>query len=115
MPQKRKYFVKTGDVFGRLTVIGEAATQNGSRRVLCRCSCGKEKVVHVSNLARGKTKSCGCAAHEATSKRLKKHGLAWLENGKMFPFYGVWLAMKRRCYNKNDKSYPRYGGRGIGL
>lgn len=49
MPQKRKYFVKTGDVFGRLTVIGEAATQNGSRRVLCRCSCGKEKVVHVSN------------------------------------------------------------------
>jgi hypothetical protein len=113
MSQKRKYFIKTGDVFGRLTVIGEAAPQNGARRVLCRCSCGKEKIVYISNLVRGKTRSCGCAAHEATSKRFKKHGLAWDENGKMRPLYGVWLAMKRRCYNKNDKSYTRYGGRGI--
>lgn len=27
--------------------------------------------------------------------------------------YNVWAAMKRRCDNKNTKSYPLYGGRGI--
>lgn len=27
--------------------------------------------------------------------------------------YKKWEAMKRRCLNKNEKSYERYGGRGI--
>lgn len=27
--------------------------------------------------------------------------------------YSVYKGMKRRCYNKNEKAYPRYGGRGI--
>lgn len=29
------------------------------------------------------------------------------------PEYSVWYDMKRRCYNKNNKSYKYYGGRGI--
>ena len=28
-------------------------------------------------------------------------------------FYHRWCDMKKRCYNKNRKDYPRYGGRGI--
>ena len=27
--------------------------------------------------------------------------------------YQTWFAMKQRCYDKNQKHYPRYGGRGI--
>ena len=27
--------------------------------------------------------------------------------------YKIWEAMLRRCSNKNDPAYPRYGGRGI--
>lgn len=27
--------------------------------------------------------------------------------------YGVWSNMMRRCYDVKNKSYPRYGGRGI--
>lgn len=27
--------------------------------------------------------------------------------------YKVWRGMKTRCYNENEKAYPRYGGRGI--
>ena len=27
--------------------------------------------------------------------------------------YHIWSAMRQRCNNKNDKSYDRYGGRGI--
>jgi hypothetical protein len=29
------------------------------------------------------------------------------------PEYGIWQAMKRRCDSPTNKSYPRYGGRGI--
>jgi len=29
------------------------------------------------------------------------------------PIYGVWSAMKVRCYNKKMHAYDRYGGRGI--
>lgn len=29
------------------------------------------------------------------------------------PLYGVWSAMKRRCYNPNDRCFYLYGGRGI--
>jgi len=36
-----------------------------------------------------------------------KHGLYGT------PLYKKWEAMKRRCLNKNEKCYPRYGGRGI--
>lgn len=41
-----------------------------------------------------------------------------MKNGKQHGksntrLYGVWSGMKDRCYNKNCKSYPHYGGRGI--
>lgn len=29
------------------------------------------------------------------------------------PEYLAWINIKRRCYNKNNASYPAYGGRGI--
>lgn len=29
--------------------------------------------------------------------------------------YIVWKAMRKRCKNPNDKDYPNYGGRGIGV
>lgn len=34
-------------------------------------------------------------------------------NGKCIKSYKIWIAMISRCYNKKDKSYHRYGGRGI--
>ena len=39
----------------------------------------------------------------------------WYKNGKRFttPEYRAWQNMKNRCYNKRDKNYPYYGGRGI--
>jgi len=27
--------------------------------------------------------------------------------------YNIWSGMKRRCYNKNEKTYARYGAKGI--
>lgn len=37
-----------------------------------------------------------------------------LKHGKRHSkVYGIWCAMKRRCFNKNVKAYKDYGGRGI--
>ncbi len=113
MPQKRKHFANIGDIYGAWTVVEHAPSKGGHKYVTCRCECGTKKSVHLSNLARGKTKSCGCLARKLTSKRLTTHGLAWIKKGKMRPLYGVWLAMKGRCCNPKNKSYSRYGGRGI--
>src|SRR5262245_50975043 len=40
-----------------------------------------------------------------------KHGGA--SHGRRTPEYKSWDLMKSRCYNPHDRSYARYGGRGI--
>lgn len=34
-------------------------------------------------------------------------------NGKRTPEYQCWLDIKKRCFNKRNNRYHRYGGRGI--
>ena len=46
--------------FGRLKAIGEARTSSGRQAMLCLCECGQQKIVQVSKLVSGHTKSCGC-------------------------------------------------------
>jgi hypothetical protein len=78
----------TGRKFGRWTVIKrEDNDKAGSSRWLCRCDCGKEKVVRGSELNKGSSKSCGCYHKEKLSKR----SLDDLE-GKRF---GRWVVIKR--------------------
>ncbi len=49
--------VKNGDKFGEWTVINNKKVKE---KILCKCSCGKEKMVNVGNLQRGYTTNCGC-------------------------------------------------------
>lgn len=53
----------TGKKYGKLTVIAFAGIEPkiGSSW-LCRCECGKEKVVRRCSLTNGHVKSCGCLA-----------------------------------------------------
>ena len=57
MPPKRDLM---GLRFGRLVVVGEAG-RGKSKDVLwkCKCDCGKEIIATGSNIALGKTRSCG--------------------------------------------------------
>lgn len=59
-----------GARFGKLTVIAPADVLPNERgsRWLCRCDCGKEKVIRRNALVGG-TKSCGCLIREAAQKR----------------------------------------------
>lgn len=57
--------METGARFGMVTVVGPGAPySNGQPRVLCKCDCGKEKLIATNSLRRGLTKSCGCARNK---------------------------------------------------
>lgn len=102
----------TGERFGRLVVIGpdsDYIQPNGKHRPrwICECDCGKQKSINGEALTRGLTNSCGCLQKEQTSKAVKTHGQT---NTRL---YGIWCAIKRRCYHEYDPNYRLYGGRGI--
>lgn len=50
-----------GNKYGKLTVLKEVEpTKSSQRQFLCRCDCGKEKIILGSNLIYGESTSCGC-------------------------------------------------------
>lgn len=68
-----KFIDLTGQRFGRLTVIEQAAgytSPSGKHRTqwLCMCDCGNSVIVHSGNLRKENgTKSCGCLQKEIAS------------------------------------------------
>lgn len=103
---------RTGQRFGRLTVIEEAG-RDKHRNVIwkCRCDCGNESYVTRADLK--KTKSCGCWNIDAIIQRNTRHGAS--KRGSITKLYKVWAAVKQRCTNPKNKAYKNYGGRGIKL
>ena len=105
MAGKSQVLDMTGRRFGFLTVLRREGNYRNTTQAawMCHCDCGVEKVMGGDNLRRGLVKSCGCrrGGHHVT------HGHA------KTPIYARWHGMHSRCYNPNNKSYPRYGGRGI--
>jgi len=62
--------------------------------------CEKPHKTTIGSVKKGdatQCKSCSYVTHGETKTRL----------------HNTWLKMKQRCYNKKDKSYKNYGGRGI--
>ena len=106
-----------GQRFGRLVVIKDAKKRahNGDVIWLCHCDCGNLKESSGDHLRRGLIQSCGCFHDELFEiTRIKyryKHG----EKSRNGPtkFYRVWLGIKSRCHNPNDKDYKYYGKKGI--
>lgn len=68
----------TGQKYGRLTVIKRSFPNSERRKArwLCKCECGKEKVVDGYHLREGHTKSCGCLGKENLRIRILPFGLA---------------------------------------
>lgn len=97
----------TGKRFSRLVVIGSSERVKGKIAWLCKCNCGKEKIVTSEGLKSGDVQSCGCLHLETVRTKAITHNLS------KHPLASVWYDMKHRCTNKNNKSYEKYGGRGI--
>lgn len=103
--------------FGRLTIISEGKTvkyiKNNVLYVNCICECGTKKEIELNSIIRGKSKSCGCYSREISSINSTKHGkLKGLGKIKNLEYH-IWIKMKSRCNNPNDRSYKHYGKRGI--
>lgn len=115
-----KYTILPGRKFGRLTVLEEGPrwkypSSKPLRAYLCRCVCGREKLVTRNSLVTGHTRSCGCLNDETRRALIGTiatiHGEA--RTGKQTPEYRAWLSMRRRCLSPKATGYQRYGGRGI--
>lgn len=89
-----------GKVFGKLTVIAFSYS-NPKSHWLCKCECGKEKIIRIDSLQ--KSLSCGCLSVE----RSTTHAMSRTS------FNNVWRKMLIRCKNNKDPAYKDYGGRGI--
>lgn len=102
-----KLFDAVGHTYGRLTVLKSLGVRNKKQIVISQCSCGNLFEAPLSNLRSGNSLSCGCLRKEVTSRRVTTHGYRHTR------LYRVYTAMLQRCTNPNDRSYFRYGGRGI--
>ena len=96
--------------FGKLFVlrlIGKDARNYATW--LCRCTCGKNKIIAGYLLRSGRVKSCGCLRAEMMLKNREPaiHGM------KHTRIYSIWKGMKARCLNPKAGGYKYYGGRGI--
>lgn len=100
---------RSGQRFGRLTVLDSFKSENGKIRWFCRCDCGTEKYIISSNLGRDNSTSCGCYKSEVTSANRGKHFMCRTST------YKSWQGMKDRCLNSDNHAYPSYGGRGISI
>lgn len=97
----------TGQKFGRLTVLDRLHNYHDKKQThwLCVCDCGSLVEVFGFMLRNGNTKSCGCLNKEIITTHDKS-------NTRL---YNIWTLMKARCYNKNNRAYHNYGGRGIAV
>lgn len=104
----KKLQFSPGQVFGEWRIVSSETIVRGRKSyVQAICSCGKTDWVHASNIARGKTKSCGCQRKYSHTLYKTRHGMTDSSE------YVIWCSMKKRCENKNCHAYARYGGRGI--
>ena len=91
--------------FGKWVVIRQAKRdRHYNRRWLCRCDCGRERIVIGSCLRSGKSKGCqSCQVKQQQTI----HGQARTH------LYRNWQEMIQRCENLNNICYKNYGGREI--
>lgn len=98
-----------GQKFNKLLAIKELDIVDGQRLYLFRCDCGNEVERLFKEVKRGKLKSCGCGVLIGVIEANTTHGMSKSR------IYNIYQGMLRRCVNKKDHSFPRYGGRGISV
>lgn len=79
--------IKIGDVFNKLTVIGDAGVKNQKHYSLCKCECGKIIEVRDNNLKTKQVQSCGCMGSIGENKItniLQKNNIIF-DHDKIFP------------------------------
>lgn len=100
----------TGIVFNYLTAIKLIGKNKHKKYVWeCLCKCGNTTKACVGDLRNGHIKSCGCYQKQRAKESNTTHNMSRTSE------YKTLQLMKNRCYNKKDKHYMDYGGRGINI
>lgn len=102
----KKHLKYIGHKFGRLLIKELKYKKLGKSYyvyALCLCDCKKEKLICLSSILSGRSKSCGCRQGKY------KHGMYKTKE------YFIWSQMIQRCTNPKDKGYKYWGGRGISV
>lgn len=103
-----------GKRYGRLIVDSFSHMESHKRIWKCLCDCGNVIYVSTNSLNSGGYRSCGCL-HLENLEKIKYSRK--LNDGRDTPegkiLHTKWISFRRRCNYPSDKSYPRYGGRGI--
>lgn len=120
MNKSSPYDKHIGKRFGRLVAIRDLGmirrnptSTKKTHFFLFKCDCGREKMIAMSDVLKGKITSCGCLRHELNLKSKgrscgnPKHGDCYKK------IYQIYNNIKGKCYNKNNKSYSNFGGIGI--
>lgn len=68
MSRRKRTTIKTGDRYGKLTVLGFSHLINSHKVFNVLCDCGTRKTVTGTHMVQGNTKSCGCLFMELKSK-----------------------------------------------
>jgi len=88
-----------GKTYGRLTVF-KKVNSGSPTYVLCKCACGNEKIILLSRIKNGNTRSCGCLRKERNSRDFAD----WQNSiGKRYGQLTVLSKMDR-----TDKDYNTY-------
>lgn len=90
--------------FGMLSVIKRVENDGEYPRWLCRCDCGKEKIIRGYNLTYNGTTSCGCQTRASHFV----HGFSHKER-----LYVIWKGMHQRCSDPNWRGAKYYIKKGI--
>lgn len=104
---------KTGQKFGRLTVLRRGPNKGKETRWICRCDCGNETITHAASLRKPSGISCGCRRKEVSAELMRNLTLSHGESRTRL--YVVWREMRYRCNTSTCDAYPGYGGRGISV
>ena len=96
-----------GKRYGKLTVIEDGGQhKNRHYQSVVKCDCGKVFTTYDTYLRIGRITQCRDCSYKQYHT---KHGMTDTR------IFHIWSSMKARCYNKNNKEYMRYGGRGISV
>lgn len=99
---------ETGNLYGRLTVLGRArARPSGQCFWICQCVCGKRTEVRGYDLRSHHTESCGCWMKEYNK------GIHTIHKKEDAALIRVYQGIKTRVTNPRASNWTRYGGRGI--
>jgi len=77
------------------------------RKAIVKCECENEFETFLYSALKAKNPHCKECNNKIVGLKNTNHGL--VKN----PVYWIWSEIKRRCYNKNSKSYLNYGAKGI--